>query len=82
MVDYANIRNNLIEAGYREQAAVPDSDAIIEHCRDAASAIMVTKRADAFGEHTVPDGSKLLRIITFAFLYLLGHAEKDGYKGV
>ena len=82
VVDYPNIRNILIEVKYREQAAVPDSDAIIEHCRDAASAIIVTKRADDFGEHTAPDGSKLLRIPAFAFLYLLGHAEKNGYKGV
>lgn len=81
VVDYPNIRNILIEVKYREQAAVPDSDAIIEHCRDAASAIIVTKRADDFGEQTAPDGSKLLRIPAFAFLYLLGHAEKNGYKG-
>ena len=82
MVDYSNIRNILIEVKYREQAAVPDSDAIIEHCRDAASAIIVTKRADDFGEHAALDGSKLLRIPAFAFLYLLGHAEKNGYRGV
>lgn len=82
VVDYPNIRNILIKVKYREQAAVPDRDAIIAHCRDAASAIIVTKRADDFGEHAAPDGSKLLRIPAFAFLYLLGHAEKNGYKGV
>lgn len=82
VVDYPNIRNILIEVKYREQAVVPDDDAIIEHCHEAASAIIVTKRADDFGEHTAPDGSKLLRIPAFAFLYLLGHAEKNGYKGV
>ena len=43
---------------------------------------IITKRATDFGEHNGPNGEKLLRIPAFAFLYLLGHAEKHGYKGV
>ena len=62
--------------------AIADNSAIIEHCDQAASAIIITKRADDFGEHTSGDGKKLLPIPAYAFLYLLGHAEKYGYKGV
>ena len=81
VVDYPNIRNILIEVKYREQAPIPNDDAIITHCREAASAIIITKRADDYGEHNGPNGEKLLRIPAFAFLYLLGHAEKNGYRG-
>lgn len=82
VVDYPNISNILIEVKYREQAPVADDDAIIEHSNNAASAIIVTKRADDYGVHDGPNGEKLLRIPAFAFLYLLGHAEKHGYKGL
>ena len=82
VVDYPNIPNILIEVKYREDATVPDSDAIIQHCDEAISAMIVTKRADDFGEHNAPNGKKLLRIPAFAFLYLLGHAEKNGYRGM
>jgi hypothetical protein len=54
----------------------------VEHSEQAASAIIITKKADDFGEHTSGSGKKLLRIPAYAFLYLLGHAEKFGYKGV
>ncbi len=82
VVDYPDIQNMLIEVKYREDAAVSDTDAIVEHCENAASATIITKRADDFGIHTTGTGKKLLRIPAFAFLYLLGHAEKHGYKGV
>lgn len=82
VVDYPDIRNILIEVKYREDAAIPDSSAIAELSDNAASAIIITKRADDFGEHVSGTGKKLLRIPAFAFLYLLGHAEKHGYKGI
>lgn len=82
VVDYPHIDNILIEVKYREEAPVPDDDAIIEHSANAASALIITKRATDFGEHNGPNGEKLLRIPAFAFLYLLGHAEKHGYKGI
>lgn len=63
-------------------AVLMDNDAIVEHCDKAVAAIIITKRADDFGEHTSGNGKKLLRIPAFAFLYLLGHAEKHGYKGI
>ena len=82
VVDYPDIRNILLEVKYREAAPITDNDAIVEHCDKAVAAIIITKRADDFGEHTSGNGKKLLRIPAFAFLYLLGHAEKHGYKGI
>jgi len=82
VVDYPDIKNILIEVKYRESAPISDSDAIVEHSDKAVSAIIITKRIDDFGEHVSGDGKKLLRIPAFAFLYLLGHAERHGYKGI
>lgn len=81
VVDYPNIRNILIEVKYREKAPIADDDAIIELSRNASASIIVTKRADDYGTHDTPDGRKLIRIPAFAFLYLLGNAEKHGFKG-
>ena len=81
VVDYPNIRKILIEVKYREQASIPNDDAIVELSREASAAIIVTKRADDYGTHDAPDGGKLIRIPAFAFLYLLGNAEKHGFKG-
>jgi len=81
VVDYPNIRNILIEVKYREQAPITNDDAIIDLSKEASAAIIVTKRPDDFGSHHTPDGRELIRIPAFAFLYLLGNAEKHGYKG-
>ena len=81
VVECPHLSPIMMEVKFRESAVVADDDAIIELCDEAASAIIVTKRAEDFGEHTAPNGKKLLRIPAFAFLYLLGHAEKNGYKG-
>lgn len=82
VVDYPNINNIIIEVKYREQAPIADDDAICELAGEACAAIVVTKRFVDYGVHNVPGDKKLLRIPAFAFLYLLGHAEKNGYKGV
>lgn len=82
VVDYPNIKNILVEVKYREQAPIYDDDAICELGAEAGAAIVVTKRFDDYGIHTTPSRNKLLRIPAFAFLYLLGHAEKNGYKGI
>ncbi|MBQ9196993.1 MAG: ATP-binding protein [Clostridia bacterium] len=81
VVDYPNIKNILIEVKYREQAPIPNDDAIIELSKEASAAIIVTKRANDYGTHDTFDGRQLIRIPAFAFLYLLGNAEKYGYKG-
>lgn len=81
VVDYPNARKILIEVKYREQAPISDDDAIIQLSKEAAASLIVTKRADDYGTHHTPDGRELIRIPAFAFLYLLGHAEKYRYKG-
>lgn len=82
VVDYHNSGNILIEVKYREGAPIPDDDAISELCAEASAAIVVTKAASDFGVHNTKSGTDMLRIPAFAFLYLLGHAEKNGYKGI
>ena len=82
VVDYPNIDNILIEVKYREQAPIADDDAICELCDAACAAIVVTKRADDYGTHHAPNGGEMIRIPAFAFLYLLGNAERYGYRGV
>ena len=82
VVDYYNSSNILIEVKYREGAPIPDDSAISELCVEAAAAIVVTKSAGDYGVHNTPSGKNMLRIPAFAFLYLLGHAEKNGYKGI
>ncbi len=58
---------------------IADDDAIIELCGEASAAIIVTKSASDFGIHNTTCGKDLLRTPPFAFLYLLGKAEKHGY---
>lgn len=82
VVDYPNIKNILIEVKYREQAPIPDDSAICQLCGDSSAAIVVTKRGDDYGVHHAPNGKNLIRIPAFAFLYLLGNAERHGYKGL
>jgi len=71
----------LIEVKYRENASIGEKDAIYELADEAASAIVVTKREDDYGVQRSMGEKGLLRIPAFAFLYLLGNAEKHGYRG-
>ena len=82
VVEYASHKNILIEVKYREGAPVPEDDAICQLCGEAAAAIIVTKTQNDFGIHHTASGKELIRIPAFAFLYLLGHAEKNGYRGI
>ena len=82
VVDYPNTNNILIEVKYREGATISDDGAISELCGEASAAIVVTKSASDFGVHNTKSGKDMIRIPAFAFLYLLGHAEKNGYKGI
>ena len=82
VVDYPNIKNILIEVKYREEAPIADDDAIIEFCEESSASIIVTKTSTDFGVHNTSCGKDLLRIPAFAFLYLLGNAEKHGYKAI
>jgi predicted AAA+ superfamily ATPase len=78
VVERANHKNILIEVKYREGAPVPEGDAICQLCKEAEAAIIVTKNANDCGIHNTASGGELFRIPAFAFLYLLGHAEKNG----
>ena len=82
VVDYPKIKNILIEVKYRESVSISDDEAISELCEEASAAIVVTKNASDFGIHNTKSGKNIIRIPAFAFLYLLGHAEKNGYKGI
>ncbi len=67
---------------YRESALISDSDAIVELSSESSVAIVIMKNASDFGVHNTKTGRDLLRIPAFAFLYLLGNAEKHGYRGI
>lgn len=82
VVDYPNIQNIIIEVKYREDAPIADDDAISTLCNEASVAIVVTKNQQDFGMYRNNAGAELIRIPAFAFLYLLGNAEKNGYKGI
>ena len=82
VVEYPSIRNIYIEVKYRESAPIPNDSAICQLAGESSVSFIVTKSPDDFGVHHAPDGIKLIRIPAYAFLYLLGHAEKNGYKGV
>ena len=82
VVEYPKIKNIMIEVKYREDAAIPDDSAICQLAKDASSAIIVTKTPEDYGVHHAPDGTRIVRIPAYAFLYLLGHAEKNGFRGV
>jgi predicted AAA+ superfamily ATPase len=72
----------LIEVKYRENTAIGEKDALYEFADSAACAIVVTKREDDYGVQATKGGGKILKLPAFAFLYLLGNAEKHGYRGL
>lgn len=82
VVNYPKAKKILIEVKYREEAPIADDDAIAMLCEEAAASIIVTKSISDFGVHNTKGGKDMIRIPAFAFLYLLGHAEKYGYKGI
>ena len=82
VVEYPNNKDILIEVKYREGAPISNDDAISQLCSKAAASIIVTKDSSDYGVHDAPCGTQMLRIPAFAFLYLLGYAEKNGYQGI
>ena len=80
VVDFPNGKI-LIEVKYREQATINEKDAIYEFAGQSTCAIVVTKRENDYGIQPSAGDSKILRLPAFAFLYMLGNAEKNGYKG-
>ena len=80
VVQYVKVGNILIEVKYREGAPVGNDNAIIQFSDNARTSIIVTKNAEDFGTHNTPSGKTILRIPAFAFLYMLGHIEKQGQR--
>ena len=69
----------LIEVKYREQSKILETDAIIEEGSDKFPGLVITKRANDFGESRY--GSKsIYKIPAPAFLYLLGLVEYQRVK--
>ena len=71
----------LVEVKYRENVDINESDAIFEFAKDATCSIVVTKREIDYGIQSSKGRKKILKIPAFSFLYLLGNAEKHGYRG-
>jgi len=71
----------LIEVKYRENIKIGEKDAIYTLADEASSSIVVTKRDDDYGVIQSKGGNNILCVPAFAFLYLLGNAEKNGYRG-
>jgi hypothetical protein len=79
VVDFPNGKI-LIEVKYRENAQIGAKDAIYSLADEANYAIVVTKRDDDYGIQPTVGNKSILRLPAFAFLYLLGNAEKHGYR--
>lgn len=72
----------LMEAKYKENPGISRKEAIVEWADDekTIAAIVVTKNSEDYGKTSHDTRTPVIRIPAFAFLYLLGHAEKEGYK--
>lgn len=75
----------LCEVKYRNNSHIPDSDAIVELCKDTeskvSSAFLITKRLDDAGITKHETAVPILRVPAIAFLYLLGKAEAENWNG-
>lgn len=72
----------IIEVKYRQNSCISKNEAIVEWANDKQTkgAIVVTRNDDDYGMTKHQTSTKIIRIPAFAFLYLLGHAEKEGYE--
>jgi hypothetical protein len=71
----------IIEVKYRQNPSISENEAIIEWANDPETkeAIVVTRNGNDYGIIQHETKTKIIRIPAFALLYLLGHAEKEGY---
>lgn len=69
----------MIEVKYREQSKIKDDDTIFTMSTKKDKCFVVTKNASDFGIIKNNAGEQIMKIPAYAFLYLLGHAEKVGY---
>jgi predicted AAA+ superfamily ATPase len=77
VVEYPQ-RKILIEVKYREQIHINEKDAIYELADEASCAIVITRKTEDYGIIKSQGEKPILCIPAFAFLYLLGNAEKHG----
>lgn len=69
----------MIEVKYRDQAKIYESDAIVALSEQKYPNLVITKRANDFGECSYGD-KKIYRIPAPAFLYMLGFVENQNSK--
>lgn len=81
VVDYQPVGRLLIEVKYREDLKIGLKEAIIELANDnnTVAAMVITKRPEDYGLLGIKTKVPIVKIPAFAFLYMLGHAEKHGY---
>lgn len=74
----------LIEVKYRQNSTISEQEAIVEWANDSQTkgAIVVTRNDDDYGLSKHKTKVPIIRIPAFAFLYLLGQAEKEGYENL
>ena len=76
MVQSERFQPIMIEVKYRDQAKILETDAIVELATEKIPNLVITKRANDFGECDY-GSKKLYRIPAPAFLYLLGFVESQ-----
>lgn len=70
----------LIEVKYRRDSRIKETEAIVEWSRkepSKISSLLITKENDDYG---MLGHAPIMRIPAYAFLFLLGHAEKHRFK--
>jgi hypothetical protein len=82
VVEYGNRNRILIEVKYRETSVIKEDDAIVTMSTSHQPGLVVTKRDGDFGFYQYPNNKAIYKIPAFAFLYLLGLAEKEQYMMV
>ena len=74
----------LCEVKYRENTRIKETDAIVDLTNDEKAkvqgSLIITKRFEDFGITSHNTRIPLVKIPAPAFLYLLGNAEKEGYR--
>ena len=69
----------MIEVKYRDQAKIAETDAIVTLSEQKYPNLVITKRANDFGECSYGD-KKIYRIPAPAFLYMLGFVESQNSR--
>ncbi len=74
----------LVEVKYRTDTGLNRDEAIVNLAdqEDTIGAVLVTKRAEDYGFVSVSTKTPIVKIPAFAYLYLLGHAERELRSGI